>query len=189
MTVIAQDRKVKTGAVTFHRKKNLQYFEISAKSNYNFEKPFLWLARKLVGCVENPPSLSSPITLQSVLTFLTPSNPTLEFVAAPALAPPEVQVDAALMEQYNKELQEVCLGRVSVASADSSPLIRRPTCPCRRKTKTFEPSTLFLLPPYATIQPVHDLLVHLLFLLYFITAHFKITVHVTPPRSRHIRTT
>ena len=42
---------MKTGAVTFHRKKNIQYFEISAKSNYNFEKPFLWLARKLVGCV------------------------------------------------------------------------------------------------------------------------------------------
>ena len=27
------------------RKKNLQYYDISAKSNYNFEKPFLWLAR------------------------------------------------------------------------------------------------------------------------------------------------
>jgi GTP-binding nuclear protein Ran len=27
----------------------LQYYDISAKSNYNFEKPFLWLARKLVG--------------------------------------------------------------------------------------------------------------------------------------------
>ena len=39
---------MKTAAVTFHRKKNIQYFEISAKSNYNFEKPFLWLARKLV---------------------------------------------------------------------------------------------------------------------------------------------
>ena len=76
-----QERKVKTGAVTFHRKKNLQYFEISAKSNYNFEKPFLWLARKLVG------------------------NPALEFAAAPALAPPEVQVDQNLMEQYNKELE------------------------------------------------------------------------------------
>lgn len=76
----AQERKVKTGAVTFHRKKNLQYFEISAKSNYNFEKPFLWLARKLVG------------------------NPSLEFVAAPALKPPEVTVDAALMEQYQAEL-------------------------------------------------------------------------------------
>ncbi len=35
--------------VTFHRKKNLQYHEISAKSNYNYEKPFLYLARKLVG--------------------------------------------------------------------------------------------------------------------------------------------
>ena len=46
-----QERKVKTGQVTFHRKKNIQYFEISAKSNYNFEKPFLWLARKLVGYV------------------------------------------------------------------------------------------------------------------------------------------
>ena len=42
---------MKTGQVTFHRKKNIQYFEISAKSNYNFEKPFLWLARKLVGLV------------------------------------------------------------------------------------------------------------------------------------------
>ena len=37
--------------ITFHRKKNLQYYEVSAKSNYNFEKPFLWLARKLVGYV------------------------------------------------------------------------------------------------------------------------------------------
>lgn len=46
-----QERKVKTSGVTFHRKKNLQYYEISAKSNYNFEKPFLWLARKLVGYI------------------------------------------------------------------------------------------------------------------------------------------
>jgi len=79
--VDVKERKVKTGAVTFHRKKNLQYFEISAKSNYNFEKPFLWLARKLVG------------------------NPTLEFVAAPALAPAEVTVDPALMAQYEAELK------------------------------------------------------------------------------------
>lgn len=34
---------------TVCRKKNLQYHEISAKSNYNYEKPFLYLARKLVG--------------------------------------------------------------------------------------------------------------------------------------------
>lgn len=31
--VDVKERKVKTAAVTFHRKKNLQYFEISAKSN------------------------------------------------------------------------------------------------------------------------------------------------------------
>ncbi|OMH83218.1 GTP-binding nuclear protein GSP2/CNR2 [Zancudomyces culisetae] len=75
-----KERKVKAKTITFHRKKNLQYYDISAKSNYNFEKPFLWLARKLVG------------------------NPNLEFVASPALQPPEVQVDEALMQQYNNEL-------------------------------------------------------------------------------------
>ena len=77
-----KERKVKAKSITFHRKKNLQYYDISAKSNYNFEKPFLWLARKLVG------------------------NQTLEFVAAPALAPPEVQVDQAVLEQYQKEMQD-----------------------------------------------------------------------------------
>ncbi|KAG2235976.1 GTP-binding nuclear protein GSP1/Ran [Thamnidium elegans] len=77
-----KERKVKAKTITFHRKKNLQYYDISAKSNYNFEKPFLWLARKLIG------------------------NPNLDFVAAPALAPPEVQVDAQLMQQYNNEMEE-----------------------------------------------------------------------------------
>jgi hypothetical protein len=92
---------VKTGAVTFHRKKNLQYFEISAKSNYNFEKPFLWLARKLVGLVT--PNLSS-------LCIHPPArNPTLEFVAAPALAPAEVAVDQNLMARYEEELKRVRL--------------------------------------------------------------------------------
>ena len=43
-----KDRKVKAKSIVFHRKKNLQYYDISAKSNYNFEKPFLWLARKLI---------------------------------------------------------------------------------------------------------------------------------------------
>jgi GTP-binding nuclear protein Ran len=80
--VDVKDRKVKAKAITFHRKKNLQYFDISAKSNYNFEKPFLWLARKLSG------------------------NPSLEFVASPALAPPEVQVDLNLMHAYQKELEQ-----------------------------------------------------------------------------------
>jgi GTP-binding nuclear protein Ran len=54
--VDVKERKVKAKTITFHRKKNLQYYDISAKSNYNFEKPFLWLARKLVG---NPTLVSA----------------------------------------------------------------------------------------------------------------------------------
>ena len=39
--VDCKDRIVKPKDIYFHRKKNLQYYDISAKSNYNFEKPFL----------------------------------------------------------------------------------------------------------------------------------------------------
>ena len=46
-----KNRKVKARQITFHRRKNLAYYDISAKSNYNFEKPFLWIARKLAQCV------------------------------------------------------------------------------------------------------------------------------------------
>ncbi|RHW73387.1 GTP-binding nuclear protein rtb2 [Trypanosoma brucei equiperdum] len=48
------ERQVKAKMITFHRKKGLQYYDISAKSNYNFEKPFLWLAKKLA----NDPNLT-----------------------------------------------------------------------------------------------------------------------------------
>jgi len=80
--VDVKERKVKAKAITFHRKKNLQYYDISAKSNYNFEKPFLWLARKLCGEAE------------------------LEFVEMPALQPPEVQIDPTLQKQFERDLQE-----------------------------------------------------------------------------------
>ncbi|KAI8870415.1 ras-domain-containing protein [Ramicandelaber brevisporus] len=80
--VDVKDRKVKVKMITFHRKKNMQYYDISAKSNYNFEKPFLYLVRKLTG------------------------QANLEFVAAPALLPPEAVVDEALINQYNKEAEE-----------------------------------------------------------------------------------
>ena len=36
-----KDRKVKPRHITFHRKCNLPYFDISVKSNYQYEKPFL----------------------------------------------------------------------------------------------------------------------------------------------------
>ncbi|KAL8521906.1 hypothetical protein ACS0TY_012163 [Phlomoides rotata] len=78
--VDVKNRQVKAKQVTFHRKKNLQYYEISAKSNYNFEKPFLYLARKLAG------------------------DANLHFVESPALAPPEVQIDLVAQQQHEAEL-------------------------------------------------------------------------------------
>ena len=47
--VDVRERRVMAKQITFHRKKNLQYYDISAKSYFNFEKPFLWIVRKLVG--------------------------------------------------------------------------------------------------------------------------------------------
>lgn len=90
-----KDRKVKAKQITFHRKKNIQvhrcdlhacstvaqYYDISAKSNYNYEKPFLWLARRLSG------------------------EASLEFVAMPALKPPEVQMDEFQIQQGEAELR------------------------------------------------------------------------------------
>eukprot|EP00963_Diacronema_lutheri_P008271 scaffold738_cov340-Pavlova_lutheri.AAC.36 len=80
--VDVKNRQVKAKQVTFHRKKNLQYYEISAKSNYNFEKPFLYLARKLTG------------------------DPNLHFVEQPAYVPAEVQIDLAAQAVNEQELQE-----------------------------------------------------------------------------------
>jgi GTP-binding nuclear protein Ran len=77
-----KDRKVKAKAITFHRKKNLQYYDLSAKSNYNFEKPFLWLARKLSGDVN------------------------LDFAAMPALLPPEIEIDPEMLKMFEKEIQD-----------------------------------------------------------------------------------
>lgn len=80
--VDVKDRKVKAKAIVFHRKKNLQYYDISAKSNYNFEKPFLYLARKLTG------------------------DSTLEFIAMPALAPPEVIMDPETVRRLEADMRD-----------------------------------------------------------------------------------
>lgn len=80
--VDVKDRKVKAKAIVFHRKKNLQYYDVSAKSNYNFEKPFLYLARKLTG------------------------DATLEFVAMPALVPAEVHMDPDHIKKLEAEMKD-----------------------------------------------------------------------------------
>lgn len=80
--VDVKDRKVKAKQITFHRKKNLQYYDISAKSNYQFEKPFVWLLRRLT------------------------NDPNLVLVEAPVLAPSEVHFDAEQQRQIELETIE-----------------------------------------------------------------------------------
>lgn len=78
--VDVKDRQVKAKNIQFHRKRNLQYYDLSARSNYNFEKPFLWLARRLT------------------------NQGNLQFVGQFAKAP-EIQIDNALIAQHEEELR------------------------------------------------------------------------------------
>merc|ERR1711990_191487 len=77
--VDVKDRQVKAKNIQFHRKRNLQYYDLSARSNYNFEKPFLWLARRLA------------------------NQPSLQFVGQFAKAP-EIQIDQNLIAQHERDL-------------------------------------------------------------------------------------
>lgn len=79
--VDVRERQVKAKAIQFHRKRNLQYYDISARSNYNFEKPFLWLARRLT------------------------NQPTLVFVGQHAKAP-EIEISPQLVQEAEAELQQ-----------------------------------------------------------------------------------
>merc|ERR1712178_47146 len=80
--VDVKERKVKVKQINFHRKKNLNYYDISAKSNFNYEKPFLSLAKKLVG------------------------DQHLTFVDTVALLPAEVTIDVARQNMIQAELDQ-----------------------------------------------------------------------------------
>lgn len=80
--VDVRDRKVKAKQITFHRKKNLQYYDISAKSNYQFEKPFVWLLRRMV------------------------NDANLTLVETPLLAPCEVAIPEDQLAQMQQEVLE-----------------------------------------------------------------------------------
>lgn len=81
--VDVRNRQVLPKQINLHREKGILYYDISAKSNYNFEKPFLALARKLTGYDD------------------------LQFVEHPAIEPPTVRLDATLIAKYEKELKEL----------------------------------------------------------------------------------
>ena len=75
-------RKVKTKQILFPRKHGIQYYDISAKSNYQFEKPFLWILRKLTG------------------------DPHLSFVESIALMPSEIIIPKEQIELLEKEYKD-----------------------------------------------------------------------------------
>eukprot|EP01122_Echinamoeba_exundans_P002103 TRINITY_DN12067_c0_g1_i1.p1 TRINITY_DN12067_c0_g1~~TRINITY_DN12067_c0_g1_i1.p1 ORF type:complete len:242 (-),score=74.63 TRINITY_DN12067_c0_g1_i1:780-1424(-) len=77
-----KERQVKPKNISFHRKKNIQYYEISVKSNYNYEKPFLYLLRRLV------------------------NDPQLSLTQQPALPPAEVALDMNEV-QANEKIVEM----------------------------------------------------------------------------------
>ncbi|EPR78465.1 GTP binding protein [Spraguea lophii 42_110] len=75
-----KDRKVKYANIIGTLPQDIyKYVDISAKSNYNFELPFLFLARKLTG------------------------NPHLEFISNLNLMPAEVQITPEHMQQLMEE--------------------------------------------------------------------------------------
>lgn len=74
-----KERKMKASQIVFHRRRNLQYYDVSAKSNYQYEKPFLWLLRALLG------------------------QPNLLLTQQPLIAGPEVQMDHAMIQQLEQE--------------------------------------------------------------------------------------
>ncbi|ELR12911.1 GTPbinding protein [Acanthamoeba castellanii str. Neff] len=78
---LKDQRQVKPKQITFHRKKNLPYFDISAKSNYNLEKLFLFVCRRLMNDAQ------------------------LVFTQEPALLPPETQIDRAAQDEIEALLQ------------------------------------------------------------------------------------
>lgn len=80
--VDSKERAVQPRDIIFHRKKNLQYYDISAKSNYNFEKPFLYIAKQLTGRSD------------------------LVFTEAPALQPPEKRMDPAQVRKMQEQLKQ-----------------------------------------------------------------------------------
>ena len=89
------DRKVKASQILFPKKYGIQYYDISAKSNYQFEKPFLWLLKKLT------------------------SDPNLTLVEAPALKASEVMISQEQIDKMTQELKDAENAPIDDAEEDN----------------------------------------------------------------------
>jgi GTP-binding nuclear protein Ran len=81
---LKNNRHVRPKDITFHRKNNLQYYEISAKSNYNYDKPFLSLLKSMFG---------------RDIHFVDETGPALE--------PPTVEIDLNNQQETEKEIKRL----------------------------------------------------------------------------------
>jgi GTP-binding nuclear protein Ran len=80
--VDVKDRKVKARQILFPRKHGIQYYDISAKTNYQFEKPFVWLLKKLLG------------------------DPNLSLTEAPLIQAPEYEIDVEHLKKMEAEIMD-----------------------------------------------------------------------------------
>ncbi|KAG2383369.1 hypothetical protein C9374_004706 [Naegleria lovaniensis] len=78
------DRKVKRRHIWFHRKKNIAYYDVSAKGNYCIQNPFLSLARQLLKDRD--------------FTFDSSA-----FISCTNLKPPNVIIDSTRIEIMEKD--------------------------------------------------------------------------------------
>lgn len=74
-------RQIRAKDVAYHRKRGLQYYDVSACTSFNFEKPLLWLARRLA------------------------NQPQLQFACQFAEAP-RLELDASCFAQHSRRLDE-----------------------------------------------------------------------------------
>jgi GTP-binding nuclear protein Ran len=108
--------------------RTIQYYDVSAKSNYNLEKPFLFLARLLV-CRD------------------------LNFVEAPAVLPPEAVVTQAQLAQWSAEWSDSG-EEVDEESESDSPVAQWSAPPVAQQT--WENRFQIPLPPIVPVQKPAD---------------------------------
>jgi len=92
--VDVKDRKVKARQILFPRKHGIQYYDVSAKSNYQFEKPFVWLLKKML------------------------QDPNLQLVEAPVLAPQEFEIDPSQIREMQNDLAQAESAPIDDADED-----------------------------------------------------------------------
>lgn len=76
------------------------------------------------------------LLIDDLIADKTCSNPSLDFVAAPALAPAEVEVDGALMERYKQELAQVSSSPTHIDLDPDDSIYRPKLSPFPKKTTT-----------------------------------------------------